>query len=50
MGGFQRALMLSKEFWIGASVTFAVWYSIPISAEQRATSKYYNPDAAHKDH
>ena len=38
-----QTIMPAKELYIGFAVMFGVWYSIPVSAETRATSSKHYP-------
>ena len=46
---FSKVFMPIKELIVGFAVTGAIFYSIPVSAETRANSKYYN-GSSHDDH
>jgi hypothetical protein len=43
----MRMFMQAKEFYVGFAVTFAMFYSIPVSPETRAASKFCNPNGGH---
>eukprot|EP00036_Acanthoecidae_sp_10tr_P009416 CAMPEP_0182916074 /NCGR_PEP_ID=MMETSP0105_2-20130417/731_1 /TAXON_ID=81532 ORGANISM="Acanthoeca-like sp., Strain 10tr" /NCGR_SAMPLE_ID=MMETSP0105_2 /ASSEMBLY_ACC=CAM_ASM_000205 /LENGTH=48 /DNA_ID= /DNA_START= /DNA_END= /DNA_ORIENTATION= len=42
-----RTLMVSKEFWGSMVAVGFIWYSLPVTAETRENSKYYNPGGNH---